>query len=123
MSDLIEANRAINAVYEQIGKRIAQIRKANGLVQAHLGTAVGLSRSSIANLESGVQRPPLHIYLAIAQGFGLSIGDLLGDAELPTLAYRLPEGSQLVVQQARMALSETAAELARLVAKLEEFDG
>jgi transcriptional regulator with XRE-family HTH domain len=122
MSDLIEANKAINEVYERIGERIAQVRKSAGLNQADVAAAVGLARSSIANIESGRQRPPMHTYLLIAQGFGVSLGELVGEAELPTLAERLPEGGALVVKLARAHLSETASELMRLVAKLEDLD-
>lgn len=42
------------------------------MTQQELATAIGLTRTSIANLEAGRQRIPLHILYAIAEALGVA---------------------------------------------------
>lgn len=39
-----------------MGKKLAQMRKKQGMTQAQLAEASGVSRSTIANMERGAQR-------------------------------------------------------------------
>lgn len=43
---------------QEFGKRLAAARMAAGLTQTQFGEQIGLSRSSIANMEAGRQRIP-----------------------------------------------------------------
>lgn len=53
--------------YEQLGERIARAReKRPGLTQAKLAKQVGLSRTSIVNIEAGRQPVYLHHLVVIA---------------------------------------------------------
>lgn len=61
------------------GLRIARARKTAGLRQDDLATATGLSRSSIANIESGRQELSLTNLRAIADALGTTI-EALGTA-------------------------------------------
>jgi transcriptional regulator with XRE-family HTH domain len=59
----------IEALYRLIGKRIAHIRshrEQGPWSQSEFASAVGLSRGSIANIELGTQRPPIHTFWQIA---------------------------------------------------------
>jgi transcriptional regulator with XRE-family HTH domain len=67
MPDLAEAGKAIEQFYREVGGRIEQARRDRATTQQDLASAVGLSRASIANVESGKQRTPAHILLAISQ--------------------------------------------------------
>jgi len=50
----------IEPVYRQLGAKIEQMRSILGWNQADLAKRVGLSRGSIANIETGRQRLLLH---------------------------------------------------------------
>lgn len=56
--------------YLRLGGRIVMRRKLLGMTQDTLAEAVGLDRSSIANLEAGRQRVPLHKVEMIAYALG-----------------------------------------------------
>lgn len=49
------------ALYLEIGARLKQRRSERGTTQDELADAVGLLRTSIANIESGRQRTPIHV--------------------------------------------------------------
>lgn len=51
--------------------------KVREWTQRELARATGITRSSIANLETGRQRPPVHIALLIAWVLGVPVTDLL----------------------------------------------
>ncbi len=64
-------------LYQRIGAAIRKYREAAGISQSHLATAVGLLRTSIANLEAGRQRAPLHTLYPICIELGIEITDVL----------------------------------------------
>lgn len=66
-----------------IGSRIQLLRKEQGLTQEFLAAQVGLTRTSITNLESGKQRVNLETLYDIAEWLDVEIYDLL-----PRLQYR-----------------------------------
>jgi transcriptional regulator with XRE-family HTH domain len=81
------SEEAIKALYAEIGSRIRRARKEQGWNQIDLARVVSLTRSSIANLEAGRQRPPVHVILLIAQALGVPADTLLpSGAELDTIA-------------------------------------
>jgi len=54
-----------DSLYAQIGKRI-QVKRANlGMTQSELAKQLGLSRTSIANIEAGNQNAPIHVFYEI----------------------------------------------------------
>jgi len=72
----------IDALYEIIGARIAEARhSARGEPsQRELADAVGMSRGSIANIEAGRQRPPIHTLYDVAATLGVAPSALLPSA-------------------------------------------
>lgn len=72
------AQDGFDALYEGIGRRIVFVRKARGRTQSQSGIAVGLGRSSVANIEAGRQRPGVHVLMLIAAYLETSVTDLLG---------------------------------------------
>jgi len=67
-----------------VRERIRNLRSAEPetkLSQAELGKILGLSRSAVANLESGAQRVSLHNIYAICAHFNLKLEDLLPSFE------------------------------------------
>jgi DNA-binding XRE family transcriptional regulator len=53
-------------IYEYIGLMIKIYRKKRGLNQGELGKKIGVSRTSIINIEKGNQRIPLEKLYAMA---------------------------------------------------------
>lgn len=74
----------IQGFYEGFGALVRVSRAAAGLTQDELGARVGLTRSSVANVESGRQRPPLHVLVSVAQALGVNPCDLLPGRAAPT---------------------------------------
>ena len=80
--------------------RVQHARKRRGRTQLELARAVGMTRSSIANLETGRQRPPVHIVLLIARVLGVPVTDLLPSGRDPGKIIE-EKGPRIPVRQAR----------------------
>lgn len=68
-------------LYQNLGAQIRDYRQDTSLSQEKLGEKVGLSRSSIVNIEKGRQRPPLHTLWGIAEALDASLEDLIPTEE------------------------------------------
>ncbi|MCG8371360.1 MAG: helix-turn-helix domain-containing protein [Proteobacteria bacterium] len=67
-------------LHDSIRQRIKNVRTAEvetRLSQAELGKVLGLNRSTIANIESGLQRASLHHIYELCAHYNLELGDLL----------------------------------------------
>lgn len=71
------SEETIKALYAETGVRVRRTRKQQGWSQVDLAQAVGLARASIANLEAGRQRPPVHVMLLIAKTLDVPLNVLL----------------------------------------------
>jgi DNA-binding XRE family transcriptional regulator len=71
------------AVNESFGRAVALRRVRAGLTQEQMALAIGLSRTSIANIEGGRQQVLLHHAFAISRVLGASLDELVGRAEVP----------------------------------------
>jgi transcriptional regulator with XRE-family HTH domain len=76
----------VEAFYREFGERV---RRARGerFSQAELARRIGMSRGSIANIEVGRQRVPLHMVIVLARELGVDPVSLLptdttGDADV-----------------------------------------
>jgi transcriptional regulator with XRE-family HTH domain len=63
--------------YRQLGSKIRETREAEGLTQAQLAESVGLSRTSVTNIESGRQRLLIDQFESICTALGKRSIDLL----------------------------------------------
>ena len=79
-------------VYKEFGRRLREARVRADLSQEALGRRVGLTRTSITNIEQGNQRVPLHMFLELAGAVDAEAEALLPHAEtslqLPTTLMR-----------------------------------
>lgn len=65
-------------IYERLGQQIAARRRGLKMTQEKLAAAVGMSRASIANIESGRQNVLLHHLYRFAKALNIShVADLL----------------------------------------------
>src|SRR5687767_9235153 len=67
----------MDVLYIEIGKRIREHRKSANLSQGDLASAIGLSRTSIANIERGFQETPLKKLYDIAYALNVKIYEIL----------------------------------------------
>ena len=67
--------------YKLVGTKITNYRKERKMSQAAFATRLGLSRSSIVNIELGRQHTPPHVLWQIAQVFALPINELFPSKE------------------------------------------
>lgn len=63
--------------YETLGKRIRQARDERNISQGEMARAVGLSRTSITNIEKGRQPIQVHILIKIAETLNVNLSVLL----------------------------------------------
>jgi transcriptional regulator with XRE-family HTH domain len=69
----VEAER----LYALLGFKIRQVREGKKISQARLAEKVGLTRTSVTNLEKGRQRVPLHVIYQVAKALGVETAALL----------------------------------------------
>lgn len=102
--------------YVEFGRRVRAAREKASLTQEQLATALGLTRSSVANIEAGRQRPLLHITAAVAEATGVPADQLLPgpqvDAAAPGLARHLRELSEPNREAVEQLLSRRTARVA-----------
>jgi transcriptional regulator with XRE-family HTH domain len=101
--------------YKQIGGRIAEKRDAIELSQAELAERVGLSRSTIANIESGRQQLLVHVLIAIARTVGVPVMDLVPADDAPALKTEmrsLTPSTRSFVERVMIKGSASSAEAA-----------
>lgn len=77
-------------VYQAVGERIRAERKKLKITQDELASQVGLTRTSITNLEKGKQKLLLHTLVQIADYLGTSPARLLPSRDTK-LALEFPD--------------------------------
>ena len=76
------------SLYASIGKLVLLRRKQLGLTQVELAEKISVTRASIANIETGRQRPTLDTFYSIAEALDCEPWDLVPnkkDVEMPVL--------------------------------------
>ncbi len=74
----------MEAIYRDFGRRLRKVRRDAALTQEALGKRVGLTRTSITNIEQGNQHVGLHLLYALARAVGAAPVDLLPDEATAT---------------------------------------
>lgn len=65
------------------GRRVQVARKKKGLSPSQLATLIGLARTSVANIESGRQRVPIHILWRLSDALGTPVSELVPEISKP----------------------------------------
>lgn len=85
-------------LYAAVGRRIRKVRTDKNITQEDLAGAVGLTRTSVTNIEKGRQKLLLHTLSAIARRLAVPCASLLPDeSELNAVVAQTPES---IVDQA-----------------------
>jgi transcriptional regulator with XRE-family HTH domain len=66
------------AYYQQLGRRIAERRKALGMNQTQLADLLGVAQQTMAHYEGGVARVAVAMLPTLCEALGLSLEELLG---------------------------------------------
>ena len=69
----------ITLINQKIGKNIMTHRKAMGLTQAELAEKINYSDKSVSKWESGNGAPDIYILMKLADIFGVTVNDLIGE--------------------------------------------
>lgn len=120
MTDLAAANQLIATLYTNIGNHLRTHREQRGISQHDLGNAIGLSRSAVANIESGRQRIQIHALIAACQALGCYPDDIISRAleGADPLASALPRGATAHTARLRKQLLATQGHITRLLDEL-----
>lgn len=105
-------------IYRLLGARIAMRRSELNLSQAGLALRVNMSRASVANVEAGRQRLPLHQVYRFLQALRLNNISALLPAP-PHVSSTPDDEISLDMRKATKGLSDTAK--AQVEALYEEF--
>ena len=105
---MICTGEAVEALCAETGARVQRARMRRGRSQRELARAVGVARSSIGNLETGTQRPPVHLVLLIARVLDVPVTDLLPSGRDPSKIIE-EKGPRVPVPQARAGAGGLAA--------------
>ena len=65
-------------VYEDFGRKIKELREGLKMTQTELAKEIGISRTNLAQYESGVRKVPLNIILTFSNYFNVSVDELIG---------------------------------------------
>jgi transcriptional regulator with XRE-family HTH domain len=61
----------------KLGSRVRQLRRERKLTQVELADMLGIDRSYLSEIETGKKDPSLRVLKTIADGFGLTLSQLL----------------------------------------------
>ncbi len=79
----------IEAVYKEIGRNIRTRRRQIDASQDSIAQQLGISRATLANIETGRQRVLVHQLYGIAHALGIKPGDIMpppSRTKLPTIS-------------------------------------
>jgi transcriptional regulator with XRE-family HTH domain len=76
----VPSARDPESIYSTFGRRLRELREQQSISQLELAEMSGLTRASIANVESGRQRVLLHQVLRFAQALQVDLNTLVPQA-------------------------------------------
>ncbi|MGH9772535.1 MAG: helix-turn-helix domain-containing protein [Candidatus Acidiferrales bacterium] len=85
-----------------LGRRIGELRKAQGLTQAELAKVLGVAQQTLNSYEKGVRRVPLYALPALTQALGVSAETLFGQRIAPGKRGPAPKLQQQLERLSRL---------------------
>jgi transcriptional regulator with XRE-family HTH domain len=90
--------------YQELGQRVQRIRKRRGLTQESLASMVGLTRTSMVNIERGRQKVLAHTLVRLARALQVEIEEVAPDPaeemKIDEILNGLPEQERELVRSA-----------------------
>ena len=97
--------------FKLFGKRIAELRKEQGLTQVQMAEALGVSQQQVASFEVGRRRVPISMLPPLAHALSVTVEELLGETPktgkrgpAPKLQQKLQRVAQLSRSKQRFVL-------------------
>lgn len=84
------SEQQVDDFYSVVGSNIKEARMRKRVTQTELGNKLGLTRSSIANVEAGRQRVQLHGIVQIATALQVDLGNLVPTSESDSISVDAP---------------------------------
>lgn len=78
ISDVVMTNQ--KTLFENLGRRLAELRREQGLTQAELADLAQCSQQMVAEYEAGKRNIPLLRLMQLADALGAPVDDLLKDS-------------------------------------------
>jgi transcriptional regulator with XRE-family HTH domain len=88
--------------FQELGQRIAALRKAQALTQAQLAQTLGLTQQMIASYEVGRRRVPVSLLPALARALSTRLEALIGDKSPPAKRGPAPQLQQRIERLTRL---------------------
>lgn len=101
-----------NRFYEEIGRKICEIRKSKKFTQEELAWKTGLSRNFIALLEKGKKKPSIETLRKIAEVLNVKVSIFFED-----MKYTIPE-EDVIIKKISSILKESSEEEKKLIHKI-----
>jgi len=102
------------SIYEEIGDRIAALRRVSGWSQEQLAERVDLNASYLARIEGGARKATIDTLGAIASALGVSINALLPHDEPTSLPSELIHACRGLSDDDLLVLAKVARRFARV---------
>jgi DNA-binding XRE family transcriptional regulator len=118
------ACREFPDLYPTIGTLLHEARERRGLTQHQVAHTLNLTRSSVANIEAGRQRMPLHTWVVLCQTLGVDPADVISRAIQATGpgGEPLPAGPDKRTADLRRHLEAANGTITRLLADIPGAD-
>jgi len=91
---------------QDVGKRLKELRKAQGLTQTQLAELLGISQQLVAFYEGGHQRIAIDLLPDVARLLGVSVEELLGLSQSPARRGPTPKFQQQLERINRLPRSK-----------------
>lgn len=92
------------AFFVELGARIAELRKAQGITQIQMAEALGVSQQTVNSYEVARRRVPVSALPVLARLLGVSVDGLLGEENGQRTAGKRGPASRLQQQLERVTL-------------------
>lgn len=76
-----KASEVVAVSADRLGERVRELRRERGLTLEELAERSGVSRAMISKLERGEKNPTLVVAAKLAEGFGVTLSQLVGMEE------------------------------------------
>lgn len=115
----VPSARDPEAIYRVFGRKLREIRVSKRIPQQELATLSGLTRASVANIESGRQRVLLHQAVQFAEALKVDLAEIVpGNSEINAdRDSASSEGEYLRVLRENLALELRKARRSRARAR------
>ena len=106
-------------IYELVGQKVERQRREAKLSQTQLAHRCGFARGSIANIESGRQRPTLHTLWSLADALSVDMRSLLPSPD-EFLTSVVGNAAPKIIGRLKKAAGESQSQVASFIASSRE---